>query len=255
LERIDGRSPDEMRPVRIEPNVLKYPEGSAYIEMGDTKVICTATIEEKVPSFLRGTGKGWVTAEYSMIPRATEQRGTREATKGKLSGRTMEIQRLIGRSLRAVVDLQSLGEKTIWLDCDVIQADGGTRTAAISGAFVALMLALDRIFLAENMEKFPGTDFLAAISTGILKDMGPVLDLNYAEDVQATVDLNVVMTGSGRFVEVQGTGEEATFSRDDLFHLLDLARSGIERIIGIQRVALGDVADKIGWAKREEVME
>ena len=243
--RVDGRTNDELRPVHIEPNYLKHPEGSVLISIGDTKVICTASIEDKVPPFMRGGGKGWITAEYAMIPRATEQRNIREASKGKLSGRTMEIQRLIGRVLRSVVDLQKLGEKTIWIDCDVIQADGGTRTASITGAFVAMTLALGKMVEEKKLPALPITDFLAATSVGIDEEHGIILDLNYIEDSKAHVDMNIVMTGSGRFVEIQGTGEEATFSYEQLLDLLTVAEKGIYELIHRQKEALGSFAEQI----------
>ncbi|NNV05516.1 ribonuclease PH [Geobacillus sp. C56-T2] len=244
--RIDGRSSRELRPVHIHPHYLKHAEGSVLIEVGDTKVICTATLEEKVPPFMRGGGKGWITAEYGMLPRATEQRNAREASKGKVAGRTMEIQRLIGRALRSVVDLQQLGERTVWIDCDVIQADGGTRTASITGAYVALVLALARLVEDGKMESLPVRDFLAATSVGIDPELGVILDLNYSEDARAKVDMNVVMTGAGQFVEIQGTGEEAAFSRAELDELLETAQAGIERLIAVQRQALGEWAARVG---------
>ncbi|MCX8047845.1 MAG: ribonuclease PH [Anoxybacillus gonensis] len=243
--RVDGRTNEERRPVHSEPNYLKHPEGSVLIAIGDTKVICTASIEDKVPPFMRGGGKGWITAEYAMIPRATEQRNIREASKGKLSGRTMEIQRLIGRALRSVVDLQKLGEKTIWIDCDVIQADGGTRTASITGAFVAMTLALGKMVEEKKLPALPITDFLAATSVGIDEEHGIILDLNYVEDSKAHVDMNIVMTGSGRFVEIQGTGEEATFSYEQLLDLLTVAEKGIHELIARQKEALGSLAEQI----------
>ena len=205
MTRFDGRAINEIRPVQIETNYLMHPEGSVLIKVGNTKVICTATVEEKVPSFIRGQGKGWITAEYSMLPRATADRTPRESSRGKVNGRTMEIQRLIGRALRAIVDLEALGEKTIWVDCDVIQADGGTRTASITGAFVAMTQAIAKIHEEKPFKKFPIVDYLAATSVGIIKESGAILDLNYVEDVAAEVDMNLVMTGSGRFVEIQGT--------------------------------------------------
>ncbi|MFD0768215.1 ribonuclease PH [Bacillus sp. CGMCC 1.60114] len=239
--RVDGRQASDLRRVHIHTNYLKHPEGSVLIEVGDTKVICTATIEERVPPFMRGEGKGWVTAEYSMIPRATEQRTIRESSKGKVTGRTMEIQRLIGRALRAVVDLEALGEKTVWIDCDVIQADGGTRTASITGAYVAMVLAFEKLVAAGKVSKIPVKDYLAATSVGIVDEHGVVLDLNYVEDSKANVDMNVIMTGKGHFVEVQGTGEEATFSRSELNELLDAAEHGILQLIEMQKEALGDI--------------
>lgn len=243
--RVDGRQADEIRPVHIERGYIKYAEGSVLITVGDTRVICTATIEEKVPPFLRNSGTGWITAEYSMLPRATQQRNQREASKGRLGGRTMEIQRLIGRALRSIVDLSALGERTIWIDCDVIQADGGTRTASITGAFVALVDALHTLQQRGGLQKIPLTDFLAAVSVGIVKDM-PLLDLCYAEDSAARVDMNVVMTGSGKFVEVQGTGEESPFSAEELQNLLRLAENGIRQLIAMQKQILGPLAAAVG---------
>jgi ribonuclease PH len=240
IVRVDGRKPLQLRPIHMETNYLIHPEGSVLISVGNTKVICTASIEDRVPPFMRGEGKGWITAEYSMLPRATETRNIRESSKGKVSGRTMEIQRLIGRALRAVVDLEALGERTVWIDCDVIQADGGTRTASITGAFVAMTLALNGLVEKKALTKFPITDYLAATSVGILEDGQTVLDLNYAEDSTAAVDMNVVMTGSGEFVELQGTGEEATFSYDQLQGLLNAAQEGLMELFEKQKEALGD---------------
>ncbi|RHW33408.1 ribonuclease PH [Lysinibacillus yapensis] len=251
MTRHDGRAVDQLRPVTIEPNYLMHPEGSVLIQVGNTKVICTATIDDRVPGFLRGQGKGWITAEYSMLPRATAERTQRDSSRGKVNGRTMEIQRLIGRALRAVVDLEALGEKTIWIDCDVIQADGGTRTASITGAFVALTLALAKIHETKPFRKFPIVDFLAATSVGFVAENGAVLDLDYPEDSAAAVDMNLVMTGSGRFVEIQGTGEEATFSRAELNELLDLGEKGISSLIEIQKTVLGDAANLVGMTKEE----
>lgn len=245
MTRFDNRAVDELRPVQIDTNYLMHPEGSVLITVGNTKVICTATLEEKVPGFLRGQGKGWITAEYSMLPRATGSRTQRESSRGKVQGRTMEIQRLIGRALRAVVDLEALGEKTLWIDCDVIQADGGTRTASITGAFVAMTQAIAKMHEAKPFAEFPVTDFLAATSVGKIAEIGAVLDLNYVEDVDAEVDMNIVMTGKGRFVEVQGTGEEATFSREELNELLALGEAGIQGLVAEQKKALGEVADLI----------
>ncbi|MNB79606.1 Ribonuclease PH [compost metagenome] len=242
--RSNGRNDDQLRPLKITTQVNKYAEGSVLIEMGDTKVICTATVEEKVPPFLKGQGKGWVTAEYSMLPRATQSRNQREAARGKLTGRTMEIQRLIGRALRSVVNLHALGERNITLDCDVIQADGGTRTASITGSFVALAFAVNKIAVQHKLSVFPITDYLAAISVGIVDDK-PLLDLNYEEDSKAKVDMNVVMTGSGEFVELQGTGEERPFSRRELDYLLGLGETGVLELIAAQKEALGPIALKI----------
>lgn len=242
--RIDGRFWDEMRPVIIERNFIKPAEGSVLISVGDTKVICTATVEEKVPPFLKGSNKGWVTAEYSMLPRATEQRTVRESAKGRLGGRTVEIQRLIGRALRSVIDQDALGERTIWIDCDVIQADGGTRTAAITGGFVALVDACQYLLANELIEKSPITDFLAAISVGKI-DGHLCLDLCFKEDAHAEVDMNVVMTSQGKLIEVQGTAEGSPFSRSELNELLDLAHKGVQELIVIQKEALGEVAASV----------
>jgi len=249
--RYDGREPQQLRPIHIETEYLKHPEGSVLISVGDTKVICSASIEDKVPPFMRNQGKGWITAEYSMLPRATEQRNIRESSKGKVTGRTMEIQRLIGRALRAVVNLDVIGERTVWIDCDVIQADGGTRTASITGAFVATALAFQKLFKAKKIKSFPITDFLAATSVGILKDGKVVVDLNYVEDSAANVDMNVVMTGKGEFVELQGTGEEATFSYNELQELLKGAQEGLTEIFEYQKQALGEeISQQITNAKR-----
>jgi len=242
--RIDGRQLGELRPVKITRNYLKYPEGSVLVEFGDTKVICTASIEDKVPPFLKGSGEGWVTAEYSLLPRATQTRNIREATKGKLSGRTQEIQRLIGRALRSVVDLKAFGERTVLIDCDVIQADGGTRTASITGAFVALVDALNTLH-TDPVQPFPVKDFLAAVSVGIVGE-DILLDLCYEEDSQAAVDMNIVMTGSGQFVEVQGTGEGRPFSKEELTQLLSLGEQGVNMLIEYQKEVLGELAWKIG---------
>lgn len=245
MTRNDGRTAEQLRPVQMQSDYLMHPEGSVLIQVGNTKVICTATIEEKVPGFLRGQGKGWITAEYSMLPRATAERTQRESSRGKVNGRTMEIQRLIGRALRAVVDLEALGERTVWIDCDVIQADGGTRTASITGAFVAMTQAIAKVAEEKALAKFPIVDFLAATSVGMVEEIGAILDLNYLEDVAAAVDMNIVMTGAGRFVELQGTGEEATFSREELNELLALGEKGIAELIELQKATLGDVASRI----------
>lgn len=244
MERVDGRTPGQLRPIKITRHYNKYAEGSVLIEVGDTKVICTATVEERVPGFRKGSGEGWVTAEYGMLPRATGVRTVREAARGRLGGRTLEIQRLIGRSLRSVVDLAALGERTIHLDCDVIQADGGTRTTSITGAYVAMVDALNHLIEEGLLEKMPVSDFVAATSVGRVNGK-VVLDLCFAEDSAAEVDMNVVMTGSGRFVEIQGTGEEASFSRDEMDHMLDMAQEGIGLLINYQRKALGEVADRV----------
>lgn len=246
MTRHDHRKSNELRNIKIETDYLIHPEGSVLISVGNTKVICTATIEERVPPFLRGSGKGWVTAEYAMLPRATGQRTQREATRGKIGGRTMEIQRLIGRALRAVVDLEALGERTIWVDCDVIQADGGTRTASITGAFVSMAMAMEKIVEKYELKKFPIHHFLAATSVGVLSEGQLVLDLDYVEDSTAAVDMNVVMTGAGAFVELQGTGEEATFTREEMNGLIELAEEGIEQLFTFQKEALGSIANRIG---------
>ncbi|MBU0594520.1 MAG: ribonuclease PH [Gammaproteobacteria bacterium] len=236
--RPSKRSADQLRAITITRNYTKHAEGSVLIECGDTKVICTASIEEKVPPFLRGKGQGWVTAEYGMLPRSTGSRMDREAARGKQSGRTQEIQRLIGRSLRSVVDMKTLGERTIQVDCDVIQADGGTRTASITGAYVALHDAISFLQKKQLLAASPLTDFVAAISVGVYQGV-PVLDLDYAEDSACDTDMNVVMTGSGGFVEVQGTAEGTPFSRSEMEALLDLAQSGIGQIVAKQKTALG----------------
>lgn len=238
--RHDGRTVQQLRPIKIETNVFKHPEGSVVISFGDTKVICSATLEDSVPPFLRGSETGWVTAEYSMLPRATNTRNRRESAKGKLSGRTMEIQRLIGRSLRAVIDLELLGERSIIVDCDVIQADGGTRTASITGGFVALRIAVNKLIASGELLEDPIKEHLAAISVGMLPDGTVVTDLDYQEDSSAAVDMNLVMTESGRFVEIQGTGEEATFDDDELNALILHGKAGIAELIAYQKEALFD---------------
>jgi ribonuclease PH len=238
--RSDGRAADQLRPVTITPRYIKHAEGSALIEVGETKVICTVSVEERVPPFLKGQGEGWVTSEYGMLPRSTGTRVQREATKGKPSGRTHEIQRLIGRSLRAVVDLKALGERTLWVDCDVIQADGGTRTASITGAFVALVDALRHLKAQGAFTELPIVDFVAATSVG--KVGGQVLlDLNYDEDSKAEVDMNVVKTGRGMFVELQGTAEDEPFSGDELQSLMSAADKGIRELVAIQKSIVGDL--------------
>jgi ribonuclease PH len=235
--RSDGRAPDELRPVSIEPGVMKFAEGSALITLGDTRVLCAATIEEKVPQWMRGQGVGWVTAEYSMLPRATQERSQREAARGRVGGRTHEIQRIIGRALRAVTDMTKLGERSIWIDCDVLQADGGTRTAALTGAYVALALALRRIADPQERARWPLGAAVAAASVGIV-DGTAMLDLAYDEDRRAHVDMNVFATDAGRFVELQGTAEAAPFDRRDLDRLLELAEIGLRRLFIAQREAL-----------------
>lgn len=235
--RIDGRKNDAHRNIRITRNYTKYAEGSVLMEFGDTKVLCTASIEEKVPPFLKGTGEGWITCEYNMLPRSTNTRKPRDISKLKIDGRTMEIQRLIGRSLRSVVDLKAIGERTIWIDCDVIQADGGTRTTSINGAFIALVDAVNKIHKETPFQAYPIRNFVAAISVGIV-GQEKLLDLCYEEDSHAVVDMNVVMTDEGQFIEVQGTGEERPFSRADLDELLTLAEKGIKQIITTQKNTL-----------------
>src|SRR6476660_770157 len=236
--RSDDRLANALRDTTITPNYIPHAEGSVLIEAGRTKVICTASVEDRVPPFLRNTGKGWVTAEYGMIPRATNTRMTREASTGKVGGRTQEIQRLIGRSLRSVANLPALGERTIWIDCDVIQADGGTRTASIHGAFVALALALEKMRERDMIKTIPLADYVAAISVGIV-DGESLLDLAYEDDSRAEVDMNIVKTGDGRFIEVQGTAEAIPFGRDALTALLDLADHGIRQLVEKQRAIVG----------------
>jgi len=232
--RNDGRRLNEMRKVKIKRNVLKYAEGSCMIEMGNTKVICSASVEDKVPPFLRNTGSGWITAEYGMLPRSCQSRIDREASRGKQSGRTQEIQRLIGRSMRSIAELKKLGERTIWIDCDVIQGDGGTRTASITGSFIALADALTKLKNKKVINSIPLTDYVAAISVGIVNGE-KCLDLNYEEDSGAEVDMNIIMTGAEKMVEVQGTAEKKPFSAKDLNDLITLAKSGIDDLIGLQK--------------------
>jgi ribonuclease PH len=238
--RSDARAPHELRQTAITPHFIEHAEGSVLIEAGRTRVICTASVEDRVPPFLRNTGKGWVTAEYGMLPRATSTRTTREATAGKVGGRTQEIQRLIGRSLRSVTALPALGERTIWIDCDVIQADGGTRTASITGAFVALALACQKLRDRDVLRTMPITDYVAAISVGVV-DGEALLDLAYEDDARAEVDMNVVKTGSGRFIEVQGTAEGQPFNREALDALLELADQGIRQLVEKQRGIVGHI--------------
>ncbi len=233
MKRSDGRTFNMIRPVRITKDYTKYAEGSVLIEMGETRVICNVSVEDKVPPFLKGSGTGWITAEYAMLPRATEQRKIRDVVKGRIDGRTHEIQRLIGRSLRAVIDLSLLGEKTLWIDCDVIQADGGTRTASITGAYIATCLAIKKLNLKQN----PIKDYLAAISVGIVNGQ-PMLDLNYEEDSQAEIDMNFVITGKGEFVEIQGTGEKRSFTEKEFEMLKDLAKKGVQKLIELQKKIL-----------------
>ncbi len=243
MKRIDGRMPAQMRKVSIQRDYMRYAEGSALIEVGNTRVLCAATIEDKVPHFLRGSGEGWITAEYALLPRSTQVRNVRESAKGKVTGRTHEIQRLIGRALRSVVNLKALGERTVWIDCDVLQADGGTRTASITGAFIALVDAVNTIY--DEKKPFAVTDFLAAASVGIVDEQA-YLDLCYEEDSRAIVDMNVVMTGNGRFVEVQGTGEQRPFAREELADMLALAEQGVGTLIDYQKDILGPLAWKVG---------
>ncbi|MDO8885872.1 ribonuclease PH [Candidatus Oleimmundimicrobium sp.] len=245
MERIDSKKPDELRKVNITRNYIPHAEGSALIEFGNTKVICTATVEtNKVPMFLRGSGQGWITAEYSMLPRSTTIRSPRESMMGRVGGRTHEIQRLIGRSLRSVVNREALGELTIWIDADVIQADGGTRTAAITGSFIALFDAVKYLIEEGKIKEFPINDYVSAISVGIV-DGEPCLDLCFEEDVDAQVDMNIVMTGLGEFIEVQGTAESHPFTRDELDKLLALAKKGINELIKIQKSIIGKDFDKL----------
>ncbi len=239
MTRLDQRTPAQLRATTLTPHYLIHAEGSVLVEVGRTKVICTASVEDRVPPFLRNSGKGWVTAEYGMLPRATSTRTTREASAGKVGGRTQEIQRLIGRSLRSVTKLEELGERTVWVDCDVIQADGGTRTASITGGFVALVLALGRLREQGTIKKVPVQDYVAATSVGIVDGI-PLLDLAYDEDSRAQVDMNVVQTGDGRFIEVQGTAEGQPFERGLLNQLLDLADAGIKQLVQMQRQVVGE---------------
>ena len=235
--RIDGRKNDQVRHTKVTRNYIKHAEGSVLIEVGDTKVICTASIEDKVPPFLKGTGEGWITAEYNMLPRSTATRKVRDIARLKLDGRTMEIQRLIGRALRSVVDLKALGEKTIWIDCDVIQADGGTRTTSITGAFIALVDAVNKIHKQKSFKVYPIRKFVCATSVGIVGEE-KLLDLCYEEDSNAKVDMNIIGTDDGQFVEIQGTGEEAPFTRSDLNEILDLGEKGIKQMIQLQKDCL-----------------
>jgi ribonuclease PH len=240
MSRNDGRAPNQMRDVSIKKNFIKHAEGSVLIQVGDTKVICNASVEEKVPPFLRDKKQGWVTAEYSMLPRSTHTRMSRESSRGKVSGRTQEIQRLIGRSLRAVVDMEQLGERTIWIDCDVIQADGGTRTASITGAFVSMCLAMKQLKKDKKIKKIPIKDFVAATSVGVLEGK-KILDLDYSEDSVAEVDMNIVKTGRGGFVEIQGTAEQEPFTDKDMDAMLTLANKGIKELIALQKKAIGSL--------------
>jgi ribonuclease PH len=243
VSRVDGRVPDQIRPVTMTPGFMPNAEGSCLIEFGDTKVICTATLEDSVPRWMMGRGTGWLTAEYSMLPRSTSERVQREVNKGRPSGRTQEIQRLIGRSLRAVADMKAMGERTIWLDCDVLQADGGTRTASITGAYVATALAFERLRERGEMKASPLIDSVSAISVGIIGGT-PCVDLNYAEDSTAQVDMNVVMTGAGKLVEVQGTAEDGAFDRSELDTMLDLATKAIVDITAMQEEVIASARGK-----------
>ncbi len=243
--RIDGRQNTHKRQIKFLRNYLKHAEGSVLVEFGDTKVICSATIEDRVPQWLKGQGQGWVTAEYALLPRSTKMRVQREASKGKITGRTHEIQRLIGRSLRSIMNLNIFGEKTVWIDCDVIQADGGTRTAAITGAYIALVDAMNNLYKNSDKSFFPIIDFLAAISVGIVNGELYV-DLCYEEDSKAVVDMNLIMTGKGDFVEVQGTGENGTFTYNQLQEMLQVGAKAISEIIEIQKKVLGEAAWQVG---------
>ncbi len=240
MQRIDHRKNDELRPTKIITDFISHAPGSALIEIGDTKVICTATIDDKVPPFLKGTGKGWLTGEYSMLPASTQVRKVREASRGRLEGRTQEIQRLIGRSLRSAINLDLIGERTIWIDCDVIQADGGTRTASITGGFVALALCIKHMLQKGIIEKNPIIDYVAAVSVGIC-DNEILLDLCYEEDSQAVVDMNLVMTRSGKIIEIQGTAEKEPFSVDSLLSILEVGQAGIAQLIALQQAVIGDI--------------
>ena len=241
--RSDGRLDEQLRPTRITPNYLLHAEGSVLVESGKTKVICTASVEDRVPPFRRNSGRGWVTAEYGMLPRATSTRTQRESSAGRVGGRTQEIQRLIGRSLRAVTRMEELGERTITLDCDVIQADGGTRTASITGAFVSLVLAMNKMREQDLIRGIPIVDYVAATSVGIVEGM-PMLDLAYAEDSKADVDMNIIKTGAGLYIEVQGTAEAMPFGREALNRLLDLADTGLRQLIALQRGLVGNILGK-----------
>lgn len=238
--RADGRSNDQIRAVKITRGYMKFAEGSCLVQFGNTKVICSASVEDGVPSFLKGTGQGWITSEYAMLPRSCSKRVPRDTSRVRIAGRTQEIQRLVGRCLRSVVDLEKIGEKTIWIDCDVIQADGGTRTASITGGFVALIEALERLRKSGEIFEVPVSDFVAAVSVGII-DNKPMLDLSYDEDSIAQVDMNVVMTSKGRFVEIQGTAEKKPFSEKEMAVLLSLAKQGLKKIITVQKKVLKDI--------------
>ncbi len=240
MVRVDGRAMDALRPIKMTRNYIRHAEGSVLIEMGETRVICTASVEERIPPFLKDSGRGWITAEYGMLPRSTNERNMREASKGKVGGRTYEIQRLIGRSLRSVVNMAEMGERSILVDCDVLQADGGTRTASITGAFVAMVDALDWMRRGGLIRKIPVIDTLAAISVGIL-DGEALLDLCYDEDAAVQVDMNIIMTGNGRFVEVQGTAEGEPFTKQEMETMFTYAEKGIQELTGIQQQLLGEI--------------
>jgi ribonuclease PH len=244
--RHDGRTFDQLRKTTITPDYIKNADGSVLMEMGDTRVICTASLEEKVPPFLKNTGQGWLTSEYGMLPRSTSSRVSREATQGRQSGRTQEIQRLVGRALRAVTNLHALGERTIWIDCDVLQADGGTRTASITGGYVALVLAFYRLVEEKLLNHLPLRDYVAAVSVGIVNQR-PLLDLNFPEDSRADVDMNIVCTGEGHFVEIQGTAEKRPFVDGDLQEMLRLGNKGIRELVRLQHKALRQAMDEKFW--------
>jgi ribonuclease PH len=250
--RFNGRKNDQIRPIKITRGYTKFAEGSVLIEVGDTKVICTATVEDKVPPFLKGSGEGWITSEYNMLPSSTHTRKIRDIAKLKIDGRSMEIQRLIGRALRSVVDLKALGERTIWIDCDVIQADGGTRTSSITGAFVALVDAVNKLHKKAPFKVYPIRSFVSAISVGIVNGE-KLLDLCYEEDSNAKVDMNIIMTDAGEFVEIQGTGEESPFNRKDLDELLSLGEKGIKNVIQVQKDSLKMDCLWIGTGESKEV--
>ncbi len=250
--RSGGRATDELRPVAIRPDFNKHAEGSVLIEVGDTRVICTASIEDKVPPFLIRSGKGWVTAEYGMLPRATNERNAREAAKGKQGGRTLEIQRLIGRALRGTIDQEALGERTVIIDCDVIQADGGTRCASITGGYVALVLALGKLYLGKKMVNWPVRSQVAAVSVGIHRGM-PYLDLDYSEDSTAEVDMNIVATDAMKFIELQGTAEKGSFSEDEMTAMISLAKGGIEQLVAKQREILSPLLAQVDDIARERL--
>lgn len=252
MERIDGRKNNEARGIKVTRNYIKHREGSVLIEFGDTKVICTASIEDKVPPFLKGSGEGWITSEYGMLPGSTASRKPRDSSRGRIDGRTAEIQRLIGRALRSVVDLKSLGERTIWIDCDVIQADGGTRTASITGAFIALADAMNKIDEGQKFEIYPIKSYVAAISVGVLNDE-IILDLCYEEDSRAQVDMNIVMTDKGEYIEIQGTGEESPFTKEQMNEMLSVAEEGINNLVAIQKDCIKEAGNRIGMGREVKI--